>query len=283
MMEIAQEKDIPRLREIWKACFGDPDSYLDFYYAQGFPKFQTLIDRQEGEISSMLTVVPSFYKKEGECFDAAYLYAVGTAPEWRGKGIASRLLADAHDYLRNTGVKVATLFPAEESLYRFYEKAGYQTGFSVCEVKLEKEDCIPENAVIRPCERDLFLEESADFLNRQPVAMKFASKSRGYFYDEVLATGGQVLWISTDALQGYAVCYKIEKTVVLKETSLSRSQLEACGASLMDWFGADRLFARIPAEQGNPTVRHGMLCVLDGEWGRLWPEEPTGYMNLILD
>jgi GNAT superfamily N-acetyltransferase len=283
MIEIANKNDIPRLREIWKACFGDPDSYLDFYFANGFPLFKTVVDRTEDEITSMLTVVPAFYHKDGQCFDAAYLYAVGTAPEWRGMGIASRLLAETHELLRKDGIKVATLFPAEDSLYRFYEKLGYRGGFSVHEVRLKRKDCPPVACMVEDCEKDLFLEKSADFLRLRPVAMKFAAKSLGYFYEEVFATQGKVLWISSDALQGYAVCYKIKETLVLKETSLNGEQLKACGSALMDRFEVDEIFARIPSDSEEGAVRHGMLCVLDPEWERLWPDSSWGYMNLILD
>ena len=283
MIEIAKKNDIPRLREIWKACFGDPDSYLDFYFANGFPLFKTVVDRTDGEITSMLTVVPAFYQKDGECFDAAYLYAVGTAPEWRGKGIASRLLSKTHELLRKDGIKAAMLFPAEDSLYRFYEKLGYRGGFSVREVRLKRENCTPAACIVDDCEKDLFLEKSADFLRLRPVAMKFTAKSLGYFYDEVLATQGQVLWISGEALQGYAVCYKIEETLVLKETSLGAEQLKTCGPALMDRLGVDELFARIPPDSEREAVRHGMLCILDQEWERLWPDGSLGYMNLILD
>lgn len=283
MIELAKELDIPRLRQIWKACFGDPDSYLDFYFSSGFPLFKTVVDREEGEIAAMLTVVPALYQKDGERFDAAYLYAVGTAPEWRGKGIASRLLSETHELLKRDGIKVAALFPAEGGLYRFYEKLGYRCGFSVCEVKLMREDCRPSACAVQPCEKDLFLEQSAGFLSAQPTAMKFTARSLGYFYDEIAATDGKILWISGTALQGYAVCYKIKGKLVIKETSLCREQLESCAAALMDRFGVSELFARIPAPPGEPAVRHGMLRVLDPELERLWPDSPSGYMNLVLD
>ncbi len=283
MIEIAEKNDIPRLREIWKACFDDPDSYLDFYFSNGFPAFRTVVDRIDSEITSMLTIVPAFYQKNGACFDAAYLYAVATAPAWRGKGIASRLISQTHDLLKNDGIKVATLFPAEDSLYNFYGKLGYQSSFSVCEIYLKRENCLPSSCMISDCEKDLFLEKSADFLSRQPIAMKFAAKSLGYFYDEILATKGKVLKIDYGALQGYAVCYKIKETVVIKETSLNSKELKSCAVALMDLFETDRLFARIPAENNMKTVRHGMLCILDPELENLRPDHSSGYMNLILD
>ncbi len=283
MIELAKERDIPRLRQIWKACFGDPDSYLDFYFSNGFPLFKTLVDWEEGEIASMLTVVPAFYQKDGECFDAAYLYAVGTAPEQRGKGAASRLLSETQECLRTSGIHAAALFPAAEGRYRCYERLGDRSCFSVCEVRLRREECRNAGCAVDSCGKDLFLEQSAGFLSVQPVAMKFAAKSLGYFYDEIAATEGEILWIAGTALQGYAVCYKIKGTLVVKETNLRREQLESCAAALMNRFGADELFARIPADSGGPAVRHGMLCVLDSELERLWPDGMPGYMNLVLD
>ena len=81
----------------------------------------------------------------------------------------------------------------------------------------------------------------------------------------------------------YSRIDKIEETLVLKETSLGAEQLKTCGPALMDRLGVDELFARIPPDSEREAVRHGMLCILDREWERLWPDGSLGYMNLILD
>ncbi len=284
MIGFAQEQDIQRLREIWKVCFGDPDSYLDFYFSRGFPLFRTVVDRKDGKITSMLTVVPAFYKTGGKYFEAAYLYAVGTAPEYRGKGIATRLLSETHEILRKEGVKFTALFPAESSLYGFYEKVGYQTAFTVNEVRLLRTDVKKAPSVsVRFCEKKMFLRESACFLERLSPVLGFQEKSLEYFYDEVLATEGQILWVDSETLQGYAVCYKIKGQAVLKETSLTRSQLEICGNTIMNFLGTESLFARTPTVSNDTAVRHGMLCTLDKELEGLVSKERSGYMNLILD
>lgn len=282
MTGFAKQEDVPRLREIWKACFGDSDSYLDFYYANGFPHFQTMVDRQGKDITSMLTVVPAEYLLSGNRYPAAYLYAVATDPPWQGKGLASKLLRDTHDYLKNNGVTAAMLFPASDSLYDFYGRSGYRAVFSI----REWDGCLepgPRYGTLSRCEEEVFLLQSGRLLDQQKYGMRFSPEALRYFYRECFATGGQVLQVEENhALQGYAVCYKIKEVLHIKETSLSPEQLARYASALMERFHAAKLTARLPAEPGQPAKRHGMLCVLN-ETESLWPEDSFGYMNLVLD
>jgi len=282
MIGLATVSDIPRLREIWKACFGDTDSYLDFYYEKGFPRFKTVVDRDGETVTSMLTVVPAFYKAGGEVFDAAYLYAVATDPAFQGKGIASRLLLETHELLKKEGVRVSTLFPAEESLYRFYEKVGYRRGFSVEEVRQKKGERVSSGWEVSPLDRETFVKESEAFLKTLPTAMAFASAALDYFAEEILKTGGLFLSVRKDALQGYVVCYKIKETLIVKETNLTKEVLGDCVPDLLAATGAEALFGRAAVTDGRVRTPHGMLCVLE-EHPSLNSIDESGYMNLILD
>ena len=56
--------------------------------------------------------------------------ASSTLPQAQGRQIATRLLQFADKYLQEQGIEAAVLYPAEPSLYRFYEKRGYEVWFS---------------------------------------------------------------------------------------------------------------------------------------------------------
>ncbi len=47
----AVREDIPALRKIWEQCFGDSEVYLDFYFRNRFIPEDTLIVREEGNLS----------------------------------------------------------------------------------------------------------------------------------------------------------------------------------------------------------------------------------------
>ena len=282
MIGLATVSDVPRLREIWKACFGDPDSYLDFYYEKGFPRFKTVVNRDGETITAMLTVVPASYHANGETVDAAYLYAVATDPAFQGKGIASRLLLATHELLKKEGVRVSTLFPAEESLYRFYEKVGYRRGFSVEEVHQKKGERASSGWEVSPLDRETFKKESGAFLKTLPTAMAFSPAALDYFAEEILQTGGFFLSVRQNALQGYVVCYRIKETLVVKETNLTKEALEDCVPDLLIAVGAETFFGRAAVTDGRVCTPHGMLCVL-ADLPSTDKIDESGYMNLILD
>ncbi len=61
------------------------------------------------------------------------LAAVGVAPEWRGRGVARRLVLDTLRELRARGVPLAGLYPASLPVYRSYgfEQAGERVQYEV--------------------------------------------------------------------------------------------------------------------------------------------------------
>ena len=66
------------------------------------------------------------YLCEGEYVDAQYVYAVATLPEYRGRGLAGRILTFAKEHYDEPLI----LAPADELLIRYYEKLGFKTAFS---------------------------------------------------------------------------------------------------------------------------------------------------------
>ena len=90
--------------------------------------------RRDGQILGMLTLLPctlrALCQGEWRLYRASYLFAVGTLPQAQGRQIATQLLQFADKYLQEQGIEAAVLYPAEPSLYRFYEKRGYEVWFS---------------------------------------------------------------------------------------------------------------------------------------------------------
>ena len=55
----------------------------------------------------------------------AYLYAIATAAEWRGRGFAGGLIREAIDISRARGYKAVMLIPSNESLVEYYKRFGF--------------------------------------------------------------------------------------------------------------------------------------------------------------
>ena len=122
-MRIARRSDIPALTDLWERCFGDPPAVIRDFFTSLWEEITVF---QTEDSAAMLTAMPVTWQGK----QAAYLYAVGTHPDRRGEGLCRKLMAFAEETLRQRGCSYAILSPAEESLFRFYEKLGYRTCFT---------------------------------------------------------------------------------------------------------------------------------------------------------
>lgn len=124
----AAARDVPALAALWQTCFGDPASYSEPILTH--PEIRTFAAYVDGTPAAMLCALPAALVDEcgGEA-PCAYLYAVCTHPAFRRRGLSSGLLAFAEEALRRAGFSCTALVPANEKLFEFYQKNGYQTVF----------------------------------------------------------------------------------------------------------------------------------------------------------
>lgn len=121
---------IPQLRQLWKEAFGDTDAYLDSFFALGFSPDRCRCATEADQITAAL------YWFDCSCRGQklAYLYAVATAENSRGKGLCRQLMDSTHAYLRAAGYAGAILVPASEGLRQMYWKMGYLPGPRISEL-----------------------------------------------------------------------------------------------------------------------------------------------------
>ncbi len=139
MIEIASHEMIPRLKEIWKKCFHDEDSYIDFYYREKFPQVETFVQTIDGNPVAMATLIPGEISNEQTTIKIRYVYAVATDPIWRGKGLASELLRYINARVGKE-YQGTILVPASKELFDYYANLGYQIACNKKVVHLSMED-----------------------------------------------------------------------------------------------------------------------------------------------
>ena len=110
------------LKKLWKTVFGDSDSFIDTFFQIAFSPDRCRFTEENGEIICALY----WFDCEYDGGKLAYIYAVATHPEHRGKGLASQLILDTHKQLKDLGYAGAVLKPAN-GLFPFYERLGYVT------------------------------------------------------------------------------------------------------------------------------------------------------------
>lgn len=125
--QYAQKQDYAALSALWRICFGDSEADIEAFWRIAEPT--VFLAKEQGRTVAMLCALSApLIDSCGDALPAAYLYAVCTAPEFRGRGLCSGLLAYAENELKKSAA-FAVLVPSGEKLFDFYRKLGYETAF----------------------------------------------------------------------------------------------------------------------------------------------------------
>jgi len=126
-----RDSDYPQVLQIWQTCFGDEESYVQFFWENCFPQCRGLVWEEDGRAVSMLFLLPGTLAfKKTRPLAAEYVYAVATLPEHRGKGFAGKLTRYAAELALDEGKAALCLRPANESLCAYYAKQGFAKAFA---------------------------------------------------------------------------------------------------------------------------------------------------------
>ena len=117
-LQITREQH--EMRAMWHDIFEDEYHEIDHFlltHSDAVP----MIHKEDGKVASMLYVVPiEMWEKR-----VAYIYAVATLPEYRGRGFASKLLNEAIEYAKAHEFDCAALIPSSTESKLLYERLGF--------------------------------------------------------------------------------------------------------------------------------------------------------------
>ena len=85
-----------QLRELWHSVFGDGYEYIDAFFAAYRCEDVVHTLSVGGIVVSALYALPFTLCSDEKSIAAAYIYAVATAPEYRGKGYMALLMKNIH-------------------------------------------------------------------------------------------------------------------------------------------------------------------------------------------
>lgn len=129
MIQFANEHTMPLVRQMWKICFDDTDDFLDILFKYKYKNENTLIYFEGDKAVASLQMLPYTITFYGEEIPFAYLAGLCTLPEYRRRGYMDQLIRKAHHVIEERGIPLSILVPAEDWLYGFYEKYGYEKVF----------------------------------------------------------------------------------------------------------------------------------------------------------
>lgn len=268
-MRIVNQQDLADLKEIWRSSFGDPDSYIDFYFQTRNWLAETAVLLEDGKAVSMLTMIPvDMVDPKGEKRSASMLYAIATHPDYQKRGFAERLIEFSNQYLLSKQTTVTLLVPASEELFGFYAKRGYRDGFDVREAALSRGDIenLPgENrpcrfVPVRPMEYNAMrrkLLEGHPYLSYRDDEVAFQKQS-------AMMYGADLYAIVIGDAAGCAYAERIsEEEVIVKELLIPDPFLIPAVKRIAELLPAEKYMIRTPVHAGEilgGRTRHfGML------------------------
>ena len=119
-----QVADIPALTALWREAFGDTEAFVQGFFATAFSSARAMCLCDGEAIGAVLYWLDCERADGGR---VAYIYAVATAKDHRGRGLCRILMQKTHETLRAAGYAGAILVPGNPSLFSMYEKMGYRT------------------------------------------------------------------------------------------------------------------------------------------------------------
>jgi ribosomal protein S18 acetylase RimI-like enzyme len=252
----AGKGDEARRKQIWKLCFGDDDAYIDSYFANRYKEDETLLLIADGEIVSMLTMIPvAVVTADGRTFPSAMQYAVATHPEYRGRGFVSRLMDFCDRHLKQNRIEMSVLVPAEERLFDFYGKRGYKRNFFIREVSFAA-GCITGITGSVASRPSMVPASPRDYNIRRNTQLKgqffVAYRDEEIAYQKMLSmrTGADIYSIDIEGVYGCAAVERINPDrVLIKELLMPEHLVPQSLVQIAERLPAGEYVLRLPAYQ----------------------------------
>ncbi len=289
----AQAGEEKRQKEIWEKCFQDSDEFIERFYTTRYDQEKTMVLLQDGEIASMLTMLPiTVNDTDGQSFAAVMLYAIATHPDYRQRGLATRLLDYTHEYLRLKEYAFSVLVPAEKGLFDFYRKQGYREGFGIRETVISS-----KNIESFPRDRDhqeKLTEINPQEYNRRRNLFLGGSLHISYLVEEIAyqqelsrRSGADIYGLKIGGNEGCAAIERIgSDKIMVKEILIKDEILPAALRCLLQELAAAQYLIRTPLylgqELGGVIRPFGMLKPLQKK-SLPRKADDLGYLGLAFD
>ncbi|WP_089611652.1 GNAT family N-acetyltransferase [Dehalobacterium formicoaceticum] len=253
-IRLAEDGDIGEQKEIWRLCFGDSLSFIDYYYQHRYRKEETMLLWTEEKLAAMLTMIPvKLQLPREESLTGRMLYAIATHPAFQKRGLATRLMDYTHRYAEEMKDDFTVLVPAHQALFDFYRKQGYREGFYLREAVWNKDEGIKEEkqfplrmTKITP---DLYNKRRNKFLLDK---IYISYEEREIFYQQSLSqsSGGNLYALDMPGVQGCAAIEGVGKSeYLIKEILLPEKFLAEALKKIAQILAAEKIIFRTPGTQ----------------------------------
>ncbi len=150
MIRAARAGDKADVMAIYNVCFPGEESFCRWFFDRVYRPENTLVWEQDG-LAAAVQLLPVRLALGGRQVPCTYIYAAGTLPQLRGRGLMAALLERSFALSAARGDQLSVLITQEPSLIGYYARFGYRPVFarSLCTAQ---KGTLPADCVIRPME-----------------------------------------------------------------------------------------------------------------------------------
>lgn len=274
----AEQRDIPVLKELWKLAFGDEDAYIDHFFTRYYRPERMLVLEEEGVVRAMTAWfdMPLIFG-DGTVIPSAYLYAVATHPDCRGRGLAGKLLAFANEWLAERGFACISTVPARPDLHVFFGQNGFGECFSLCQREYRPCRWAALDEWLLPVDAEEYGRLREQWL-KSTDHVACALPALEYQHGVCALSGGGLYRVGEDG----CACVEIAgDEVFVKELLCSPQERETAMAVIADGFPAKHYWVRTPYEGQGEKWDFAML-----KWlipAPKWSKKTAPYLGLAFD
>ena len=129
MIRIASAADRAALENIYDVCFpGEPD-FRQWFFDRIYRPENTLVWEDENGLCAAVQLLPVEISAGEKRLAATYIYAAGTLPAFRGRGLMAKLLERSFEMSAARGDRLSVLIVQEPRLFEYYSRFGYRPVF----------------------------------------------------------------------------------------------------------------------------------------------------------
>ncbi len=196
-------KGLSKLRKLWVESFNDTYRGFRNFIRTNSKYLRIYIAKSEGSIVAALYHIPCTVNG----IKAHYLYGAATQTKHRGKGIMRHLISYSLDDAKALGEKLSVLYPANQHLYGYYGRLGYERKCHRKTVVVSRDDLMNIGEYGGFCP-SMGVNQMARFRNSflKTDVLIFPSEYMKYSVSSTKIYGGKI--VCTD--KGYAIIEKDE-------------------------------------------------------------------------
>lgn len=230
MIRYADRAWIPQLKQLWKMCFADEDAYINDFFKAMYEKEYVLLEEENGVLMGASFFLPADIRLEpsaagGFWQPVRYVYALAVWPQYRGQGIAARLLRRARE-LYDAPLLAE---PADEGLVEgFYRPLGFMPDFYLKKtmaaipqyhLRAAEADCWEQTAATAA---EYCRIRNAHFKNNGYV--RWPQRHIAFAIQQHIRSGGSACILRTDSREELVLYYPQQQDVFVTETTLPEEE-----------------------------------------------------------